>query len=196
MGSNRKVFYWKCIVFKFESDRNDSSLELLQISNQVTTNLSFFGSAIRNKGFSSLAFAALLSRNTWDSHPEKLSIAARFDTTDFRSSENGFKVLSRVAFATKVFRRLLSPCSWWRKLEIHARKTFESGPDFKVFFSLDRKSVVNVKWKRINVKGKRKILRFRLMFSHLRFTTWFYLPTGRNHFSFPFENAHTIQKYI
>ena len=63
-------------------------------------------------------------------------------TTDFRSSENGFKVLSRVAFATKVFRRLLSPCSWWRKLEIHARKTFESGPDFKVFFSLDRKSVV------------------------------------------------------
>ena len=27
--------------------------------------------------------------------------------TNFRSSENGFKVLSRVAFATKVFRRLL-----------------------------------------------------------------------------------------
>ena len=32
-------------------------------------------------------------------------------TTNSRSSENEFKVLSRVAFTTKIFRRLLSPCS-------------------------------------------------------------------------------------
>ena len=42
-------------------------------------------------------------------------------TTDFRSS------------ATKVFRRLLSPCSWWRKLEIHARKILRIGPRFQGF---------------------------------------------------------------
>ena len=33
------------------------------------------------------------------------------NTTNFRSSENEFKVLSRVAFATKVCDRLLSQCS-------------------------------------------------------------------------------------
>ena len=34
-----------------------------------------------------------------------------YDTKDFRSSENGFKILSRVAFAAKVFCRLLLQCS-------------------------------------------------------------------------------------
>jgi hypothetical protein len=63
-------------------------------------------------------------------------------TTNFRSSENGFEVLSRVAFATKVFRRLFLPRCCRRKLEIRTRKTFKSGPNFKVFFSLDRKFVV------------------------------------------------------
>jgi hypothetical protein len=69
-------------------------------------------------------------------------------TTNFWSSENEFKVLSRVAFATKVCDRLLLPCSRWQKLEIQARKTFESGPDFKVFFSIDRKFVVFEKFQR------------------------------------------------
>jgi hypothetical protein len=58
-------------------------------------------------------------------------------TTGFRSSENEFKVFSRVSFATKVFRSLLLPRCCRRKLEIRI------GPELKVFFSLDRKSVVS-----------------------------------------------------
>jgi hypothetical protein len=63
-------------------------------------------------------------------------------TTSFPSSENGFKVFSTVPFATKVFRRLLLPRCCPQKLEVRTRKNFRSRPDLKVFFSLDRKSVV------------------------------------------------------
>jgi hypothetical protein len=41
-----------------------SEMSLLQISGQVRTNLRFFDSAICDKGFSSLAFAALLLTKT------------------------------------------------------------------------------------------------------------------------------------